>query len=322
MAVFTPVSFEAAAGFVADYEAGALGDIQPITEGVENTNYKIRLGERDFVLTLFEKRTRAEDVARQLALLAHWADDGLPAPQPLRRSDGAFLGTLCTRPAAVLEWRPGAWPRTPSLEQTRQAALALARMHESARAFRNPPPHRFGPPTWRRWLEECRTGADSENAAHLALIADLTAELDDLDALWPENLPSTTIHGDFFPDNVLYTGDEVTGLIDPYFAGEDFRAYDLAVAINAWGFDAEGAFKPDITTAFARSYDAAAVLSPEERSALPVLCRGAAARFTLSRLHDLVHINPDWIFTPKDPEAFHRRLDLHRNARDCSVYGL
>lgn len=322
MAVFTPVSFDDAADFVADYQAGALGDIQPITEGVENTNYKIRLGARDFVLTLFEKRTRAEDVARQLALLAHWANDGLPAPQPLRRSDGEFLGILCTRPAAVLEWRPGAWPRSPNVEQTKNAARALARMHGSARGFDNPPPHRFGPPTWRNWLEQCREGARADETVHQALIADLTTELDALDTLWPHDLPSTTIHGDYFPDNVLYVGDQVTGLIDPYFAGQDFRAYDLAVAINAWGFDGEGVFKPDITTAFVRSYDEAAPLSAQERDALPALCRGAAARFTLSRLHDLVFINPDWVFTPKDPAAFHRRLDLHRQARDCSVYGL
>jgi homoserine kinase type II len=149
----------------------------------------------------------------------------------------------------------------------------------------------------------------------------LAAEIDRLAACWPPGLPSGPIHADYFPDNVLFVDGRVGGVIDWWFACTDAFAYDLAVALNAWGFRGDGTPDPDGLAAFVRGYGSARPLSPAEVEALPTLSRGAAVRFTLTRLHDVLHHDPAWRVTPKDPLAFYRRLEFHRTA-GASAYGL
>ena len=319
MAVFTPVSPDDARAFLAHYHVGALEELRAIAEGVENTNYHLRTDQNEFVLTLFEKRVRVEDLPFILGLIAHLSDKGVPAPRPIPGRDGAVTRTLNGRTAAMGQWLKGRWTLAPNADQFTAAGVMLGALHEASDDYTPTLANHFGHAEWRRLADLCGAKASGDNAAMLTA---LEREVDELTRAWPADLPAGPIHADYFPDNVLFVGDDIGGVIDFYFACTDMRAYDLAIAINAWCFDAAGAFLPDAATAFVGGFAQRRPLSAAERDALPLLCRGAAARFTLTRLYDVLHHDPSWAVTPKDPAPFFRRLELHQKAPGADVYGV
>lgn len=305
MAVFTPVEEADAEPFISRYGLGLVA-LTPIAEGVENTNYRLDTDKGRFVLTLFETRTDAASLPFCLGLTAHAADRGLPCASALTDSDGHTVGQLNGRPAAILEWLPGDWKRDPSPDDQRRAGELLARLHLAGADF---PLERVDPvgPTARLALfERSLTRADAADR----LLLDRTAPWVVAGPPDPAvGLPHGPIHADYFPDNLLFKGDEPSGLIDFYFANTGAFAYDLAIALSAWGFDADGLPLPAALEAFRAGYESVRPLSPAEDAALPALGAVAAVRFTLTRLHDRLFHDPTRLVTPKDPTPFLRRLD-------------
>ncbi|WP_396595388.1 homoserine kinase [Brevundimonas sp. R86498] len=304
MAVFTPVSDGQARAFLNAYDLGPFQSLHPIAEGVENTNYRLETDGAVHVLTLFEARTDAASLPFCLGLTDHLAGGGFPAPRPVRDRTGQWIGTLNGRPAAVIEWLPGAWLRNPSTAEIEAAGGMLARLHLEARDFAVSRANPVGPVVWRGLADRCATAATGEdretlNGVEAALVA--------LGDPWTDDLPRGPIHADYFPDNVLFNGGAVSGVIDFYFGCTDLWAYDLAIALSAWGFDGAGTPVPGAVAAFRRGYEAVRPLTRAEAEALPGLGEAAALRFTLTRLHDRIFHDPTKLVTPKDPGAFFRR---------------
>jgi homoserine kinase type II len=304
MAVFTPVSDDQARAFLSDYDLGDLVGLHPIAEGVENTNYRLETGGARHVLTLFEARTDAGSLPFCLGLTDHLAARGYPAPRPVRRRDGNWVGTLNGRPAAVIEWLAGAWLRDPSTSEVEAAGALLARLHLAAADFAVSRENPVGPDAWRALADRCATAATGEDRAILDEVEAILARLGDP---WTDDLPTGAIHADYFPDNVLFEDGAVSGVIDFYFGCTGALAYDLAIALSAWGFDGAGAPIPGAVDAFRRGYESVRPLTPPEAAALPRLGQAAAVRFTLTRLHDRIFHDPTKLVTPKDPAAFLRR---------------
>lgn len=306
MAVFTPVEEAEAEPFIRRYGLGAMHALTPIAEGVENTNYRIETDRGRFVLTLFEGRTDAAALPFCLGLTAQAAAQGLPCARPLKDVAGQAVGTLNDRPAAILEWLPGAWKADPStMDQTRAGEL-LARLHLALADFRDERADPVGPAARRALFDRCLTRADAADPALLERMAPwVTADAPDRTA----GLPRGPIHADYFPDNLLFDGDAPSGLIDFYFACTGAFAYDLAIALSAWGFDDAGEPRPGAVQAFRAGYESVRPLNPAEAAALPALGAVAAVRFTLTRLHDRLFHDPTRLVTPKDPAPFLRRLD-------------
>ncbi len=314
MAVFTPVTPEDASAFLQRYDLGGLKDLVAIAEGVENTNYRLETDHARFVLTLFEKRVEPESLPFRLGFTEHLALRRYPAPRVRRDHEDRLFSDLNGRPAAILEWRDGAWLRGPSLADVETAGRSLADLHARGADFPAIWPNPLGPEGWRRIVERCRGVAKGEAARMLHVLDLETAFLSDH---WPERLKRGAIHADYFPDNVLFEGANVSGVIDYYFACTDSLAYDLAIALSAWGFSADGAPDRDAMNALRRGYEAARPLDDAERKALPLLCRGAAVRFTLSRLHDRLFHDSEWLVTPKDPAPYFRRLAYFQREMDA-----
>ncbi|MBN8529761.1 MAG: homoserine kinase [Caulobacterales bacterium] len=313
MAVFTPVSDVEARNFLSAYDLGDLIALTPIAEGVENTNYALQAGAGRFVLTLFEGRTDAAALPFCLGLTDWLAQAGLPTAQPVRDRSGAWLGVLNGRSAAVVEWLSGAWPRDPSPVQAQAAGAMLARMHLSAADYPGRRANPVGPVAWRALAQRIATRVRGQGLDHdRAMLDRVEAALIELGDPFTDDLPVGAVHADYFPDNVLFQGDAVSGVIDFYFACTGPLAYDLAIALSAWGFDGAGRPSPDILRAFRSGYDSIRPLSAAEAAALPRLGRAAALRFTLTRLHDRVFHDPSNLVTPKDPAAFLARLDYWR----------
>lgn len=306
MAVYTHVSAEALAGFLTRYDVGELVSAKGIAEGVENSNYLVDTTGGRFFLTLYEKRVDAGDLPFFLALLDHLAAKGLRVPPALRDREGRAIQELAGRPACLIRFLPGVSLSTPTAAQARAAGRALHDLHRAVEDFPGTRANSMGLATWRPLLERCGGALDTIAPG---LFDRVSGALDAVEAAWPAELPACVIHADLFPDNVLMLGDEVTGLIDFYFACTDLRAYDVAVTHSSWAFDASGArHDAAVSAALLEGYGA---LTAAERAALPVLARGACIRFLLSRAWDWLNTPADALVTRKDPLAYLRRLDWY-----------
>ena len=319
MAVYTEVSDEALAAFLADYDIGRVVAFRGIAEGVENSNYSLRTTAGDYILTLYEKRVDPADLPWFLGLMEHLARHGIVCPLPVRGRDGAALRHLGGRHAAVTTFLPGVWPRRVRSEHCAPVGEALARLHLAGRDY--PPTRRnaLGPDAWPPLLARCRGGADTVRPG---LGAELEQALAALLSVWPHRLPAGHIHADLFPDNVFFLDGRLSGLIDFYFAATDLLAYDLAICLNAWCFEPDYSFNVTKARALIGAYGAIRPLEAAERTALPVLCRGAAIRFLLTRLFDWLNASPGAYVTPKNPVEYLRRLRFHLHAADEHAYGL
>jgi len=326
MAVYTEVSDEALRAFLTDYALGDLLAFRGIAEGVENSNYALRTTEGDFILTLYEKRVDPAELPWFLGLMEHLAARGLPCPLPVHGHDGRALRSLAGRPAAICTFLPGVWPRRVRPEHCGPLGEALARLHAAGEGFAPVRENALGPAGWGPLLDRCRSMGD---AIRPGLVAQLDAALTDILARWPQPglLPAGHIHADLFPDNVFFLEGpdrrpHVSGLIDFYFACTDLLAYDIGVCLNAWCFEPDLSFNVTKARALLGAYQTVRRLTEAERALLPVLCRGAAMRFLLTRLYDWTATPAGALVTRKDPLEYLRKLRFFAMAEGPGALGL
>jgi homoserine kinase type II len=297
MAVFTTFSQTALERYLVMFDIGDLQDYSPISSGIENSNYFLRLARegdlQEFVLTITENLT-FEEIPFFNALFSQLARAGLPVPDPQRTLDGMSSTIFCGKPTWLFPKLKGQHPRTITPAQCVTAGTHLARIHAAASGA---PYSRVNPYDW-QWA----TTTLSENAGKFstqdhAMLSGVLAE----HAVLPmgDDLPRGIIHGDLFRDNTLFAGDMLTGVIDFYHACEDFLVQDLAIAINDWCRDPGGQIDRGLVTALKSGYESVRQLTDTEAAWLPVFQRIGALRFVLTRIlsgSDGVHL--------KDPEEF------------------
>ncbi|MCB8875447.1 homoserine kinase [Acidisoma silvae] len=317
MAVYTEVTDDALRAFLSDYDIGEAIAFRGIAEGVENSNYMLRTTTGDFILTLYEKRVNPDDLPWFLGLMQHLATEGVNCPQPVVARDGNALRLLADRHAAITTFLPGVWPRRVQQAHCAPLGKALAELHAAGARYAPERINALGPAGWRPLLERSLSRADEVTPG---LGAELTKTLDQLLAAWPEGLPRGQIHADLFPDNVFFLDGQISGLIDFYFAATDLLAYDLAICLNAWCFEADGAFNVTKGRALIGAYQSVRPLSEAEITALPVLAQGSALRFLLTRLYDWLYVPEGALVTPKDPVEYLRKLRFHSHAKGISAY--
>ena len=319
MAVYTDVAAEELAEFLKGYDIGELLSYKGIAEGVENSNFLLHTSKGAYILTLYEKRVAEGDLPYFLSLMAHLAERGVSCPQPARSREGEVFSRLADRPAAIINFLEGVWPRRPSVAHCAGVGEALARMHLAGRDF---PLFRKNPLSvagWRPLFDLSAARADSVQEG----LADFIArELDYLEANWPTDLPEGVIHADLFPDNVFFLGARLSGLIDFPFACNDILAYDVAICLNAWCFEPDHAFNVTKARALLNGYGRERALSEAEQAALPLLARGAALRFLLTRLVDFLNVPKGALVKPKDPLEYVRKLRFQQGVKTLRDYGV
>ncbi|OHV22149.1 homoserine kinase [Rhizobium sp. RMa-01] len=319
MAVYTDIAEDDLKWFLTEYDAGTLLSYKGIAEGVENSNFLLHTSKEPLILTLYEKRVEKTDLPFFLGLMQHLAARGLSCPLPLPRRDGALLGSLSGRPAALISFLEGMWLRKPEAKHCREVGRALAEMHVAGDGFELTRANALSIDGWQTLWEKSEARAGEVEAA---LQDEIRGELDFLAAAWPKNLPAGVIHADLFPDNVFFLGDQLSGLIDFYFACNDLLAYDVSICLNAWCFEKDGAYNITKGTAMLEGYQSVRPLSSEEIAALPVLSRGSALRFFLTRLYDWLTTPEGAMVTKKDPLEYLRKLRFHRQVGSAAEYGL
>ncbi|MBB2754329.1 UNVERIFIED_ORG: homoserine kinase type II [Rhizobium aethiopicum] len=319
MAVYTDIAEDDLKWFLTEYDAGTLLSYKGIAEGVENSNFLLHTSKEPLILTLYEKRVEKTDLPFFLGLMQHLAARGLSCPLPLPRRDGALLGSLSGRPAALISFLEGMWLRKPEAKHCREVGRALAEMHVAGDGFELTRANALSIDGWQTLWEKSEARAGEVEAG---LQDEIRGELDFLAAAWPKNLPAGVIHADLFPDNVFFLGDQLSGLIDFYFACNDLLAYDVSICLNAWCFEKDGAYNITKGTAMLEGYQSVRPLSSEEIAALPVLSRGSALRFFLTRLYDWLTTPEGAMVTKKDPLEYLRKLRFHRQVGSPAEYGL
>lgn len=318
MAVYTDVTTEELGRFLSQYDVGELLAYKGIAEGVENSNFLVHTGAGNFILTLYEKRVDENDLPFFLGLMEHLAARGINCPQPVKNKQGGMLGRVAGRPAAIVTFLDGLWIRRPSAQHCAALGEALARLHLAGADFSMKRKNALSLVSWRSLYEQARVCGDSVRSG---LCDEIASELDTLEKYWPPALPQGVIHADLFPDNVFFLGDRLSGLIDFYFACTDTLAYDVAICLNAWCFEPDHSYNVTKGRALLKAYAKVRALSPAERDALPVLARGAAMRFLLTRLVDWLAVPDGALVKPKDPLEYHRKLRFHQSVKNASDYG-
>jgi homoserine kinase type II len=319
LAVYTEVSDEALAAFLADYDLGAVLSFKGIAEGVENSNFLLVCESGRFILTLYEKRVKKDDLPFFIGLMQHLAQRGVTCPQPVRSRRGDALGVLADRPATIVTFLNGLWIRRPTARHCAQLGEALATMHRAGEGFALKRPNALSIGGWPPLLAAAEARAD-EVAPGLA--AEAAEALAELQRDWPAGLEEGLIHADLFPDNVFFLGEKLSGLIDFYFACNDALVYDLAVCLNAWCFEPDASFNITKGMALIGEYEKVRRLNALEVEALPILARGAALRFMLTRLVDWLNVPKGAKVVPKDPLEYLKKMRFHAGVKNAREYGL
>jgi len=319
MAVYTDVNEAELASFLADYDLGHVLALKGIAEGVENSNFILHVDSGYFILTLYEKRVDEKDLPFFLGLMEHLARHGLNCPQPVRNRHGSALGRIAGRPAAIVTFLEGMWDSRPSVRRCAAVGEALGKLHRSSAGFALSRANALGIEAWPSLFAEARARTGE---VHPGLAGEIAKELAYLEGSWPRHLPRGVIHADLFPDNVLFVGDELSGLIDFYFACTGELAYDAAICVNAWCFEPDGSFNISKGLAFFSAYEGVRKLSASEIDVFPVLARGAALRFALTRLVDWLNVPADALVHPKDPLEYFGKLRFHQQIGNARELGL
>jgi homoserine kinase type II len=311
VAVYTDITDAELESFLERYDLGAPLSFKGIAEGVENSNFLLDTERGRFILTVYERRVREAELPFFIDLMQHLAAKGFPCPTPIVDRAGKALQRLRGKPAALVSFLNGVSVRRPNPAHCREAGAGLARLHLAGTGFKGRRVNDLGQAAWAALYADQRLAADGLRPG---LAREIDEDLAMLALAWPRGLPQGVIHADLFPDNVFFVDGRFSAAIDFYFACEDAFAYDLAVCLNAWCFETDGAFNVTAARALAAGYQSLRPLSPVERAGLPILAHGAAMRFFLTRLVDWGRGAEGALVKPKDPMEYERKLAFHRAA--------
>jgi homoserine kinase type II len=319
MAVYTHVSADEISEFIAEYDVGEVISFKGIAEGVENSNYLLSTTKNKFILTLFEKRVNENDLPFFMSLMKHLSDKGINCAEPIKDKNGNVLKELCGRPTALISFLNGLSITKPSRQNCRELGEAMAEMHIAVQDFEMSRDNNLSVDGWGSLAQKCHSRADE---CHMGLSNIIKQEIEFLQNNWPSDLPKGIIHADLFTDNVFFLDGKLSGLIDYYFACTDIFAYDIAICINAWCFEKDGSFNATNAAALVKGYQKKRPLTVAEINALPLLCRGSALRFILTRLYDWLNQVEGALVKVKDPLEYLSKLQFHQKVNSSGEYGV
>ncbi|MCB1832611.1 MAG: homoserine kinase [Geminicoccaceae bacterium] len=319
MAVYTHIDEDQLDTLLAGFELGEVKALKGIAEGVENSNFFLLTESGRYILTIYEKRVDPADLPFFLSLMDHLSHKGVRCPVPIRDRNGEALQEIAGKPAAIITFLDGQSPRAMTPARCEALGRVLAELHAAGQDFAMRRVNVLSVDGWRTLFARSR---ESGKGVEKALAAEIDAELAFLEREWPRELPSGVIHADLFPDNVFFDRNRVSGLIDFYFACTDLFAYDVAICINAWCFEISGEFNITKSRALLRGYRERREMTEDEIGALPVLLRGAAMRFLLTRLHDWLNQVDGALVKPKNPDEYLRKLRFHQRLDGPQAYGV
>ena len=319
MGVFTHISKENLNTFLEDYSLKEIQSFEGINEGIQNTNYKIKIDAKDFILTIYENINSIDDLDFFLSLMNYLSSKGIKCPIPIENSKSNYVGEIKSKPAALLTFIDGKSTLNIKKDHTFEVGKVLAEMHLNTRDFPLEKINDLSVDGWEKLLIKNKNKIDKFEKNLYKKIED---KIIIIRKKWPKDLPSGVIHADLFPDNVLFKDGKVSGLIDFYFSCTDYFTYDLCICINAWCFNYKNEFQIDLFQNLLKGYQSIRKLEEEEINAIPLLCHASSLRFLLTRIDNWKNKNDLDIVNYQDPMEFLKRLEFHELNKNLGNYNL
>ena len=317
MAVYTKLEHQEVRQFLEQYNINNFKDYKGITEGVENTNYLIKTSEQDYILTIYEKRVDENDLPFFIKLLSYLSENKFPCPKPIANKNNEKINRIKNKNAALVTFLNGQSKNKITSEECFEIGKITAQLHEITKKFDINRKNNLSIENWDSIFEKTiKQKIDLDES----IIKKTKNYLNFLKDKWPKNLPQGIIHADLFPDNIFFTNNKVSGIIDFYFACNDFFAYEIAICINSLCFDNNSTFNMTKAKNLIDGYSSTRELSEDEKKYLPILSMGAAMRFFLTRLYDFYHTDNKANVKIKDPFEYLKKIEFHSTIKNFNEY--
>ena len=317
MAVYTKLEHQEVRQFLEQYNINNFKDYKGITEGVENTNYLIKTSEQDYILTIYEKRVDENDLPFFIKLLSYLSENKFPCPKPIANKNNEKINRIKNKNAALVTFLNGQSKNKITSEECFEIGKITAPLHEITKKFDINRKNNLSIENWESIFEKTiKQKIDLDES----IIKKTKDYLNFLKDKWPKNLPQGIIHADLFPDNIFFTNNKVSGIIDFYFACNDFFAYEIAICINSLCFDNNSTFNMTKAKNLIDGYTSIRTLSEDEKKYLPILSMGAAMRFFLTRLYDFYHTDNKADVKIKDPFEYLKKIEFHSTIKNFNEY--
>ncbi len=317
MAVYTKLAHQEVEQFLEQYNINNFKDYKGITEGVENTNYFINTLEQDYILTIYEKRVDENDLPFFINLLSNLSENKFPCPKPIANKNNQKISKIKNKNAALVTFLNGQSKNKITSDECFEIGKITAQLHEITKKFNVSRKNNLSIESWQNIFEKTiKQKIDLDET----IIKKTKNYLNFLKDNWPKNLPQGIIHADLFPDNIFFTNNKVSGIIDFYFACNDFFAYEIAICINSICFDNNSTFNMTKAKNLIDGYSSVRTLSEDEKKYLPILSMGAAMRFFLTRLYDFYHTDNKADVKIKDPFEYFKKIEFHSTIKNFNEY--
>ena len=320
MAIYTKLSENNLKEFFLKYNLGKLLNYKGIQEGIENTNYFTQTDKGKFILTLYEKRVEEKDLPFFISLMRNLFDRNFLSPEPIINKNGNYITEVLNKKAAVVSFLNGQAKKILSPANCYDVGINSAKLHLITKDLTGKRINKLSVDSWRKIYNKVKKDCSK---IHPNLTKIIEKNLDKVEKNWPKNIPSGIIHADLFPDNIFFENDQLSGIIDYYFACHDFYAFEIAVCLNALCFEGKNenlSFNITKAKKFIDGYSSIRKLTEEEKESLKILCQGAALRFLLTRVFDYLNLTEGAIVKIKDPIEYLKRLEFHDSTKNYQDY--
>ena len=319
MAVYTKINKQDISNINENFKIEKIINFEGIKQGIENTNYLLRSKKKKFILTIFEKRVKQKEIPFFMELMDQLNNAKINCPRPLKNKNGSYLIRVKNKTACIVSFINGKDKKTVNIKNCYNIGKIIAQMHLASKKIRLYRKNSMSIKNLNSLFNEIKF--KSKKFKNIETFAKINFK--DIKKNWPKKLPNGIIHGDLFIDNIFFKNNKLSGIIDFYFAANDYFMYEIAICVNSLCFDKTNS-KFKINTkkikSLIRGYESIRKISIKEKNSLNILCRGAAMRYFLTRFYDYTNTPVTALINIKDPQEYYQKLLIHNNLKTYKDY--
>ena len=319
MAVYTKINKKDISYINRKFDIEKIGEFKGIKQGIENTNYLLRSKNKKFILTIFEKRVSKKEIPFFMKLMSELNNSQINCPKPQKKKDGGYLIKIKNKTACIVSFLKGKDKKSLNFKNCHDIGKMIAEMHLSTKKINLSRKNSMGV----RYLNPLLKSIRFRSKKFTNVEKFLKTNFKDIKTKWPKDLPKGIIHGDLFIDNIFFRNNRLSGVIDFYFAANDYFMYEIAICVNALCFDKKKSKfvmnKKKIKNLI-KGYEKIRKISIKEKKSLNILCRGAAMRYFMTRLYDYSNTPKTALIKIKDPREYYQKLVIHNNLKTYKDY--
>jgi len=319
MAVYTKINKKDLLIINKQYNTKKFVSFKGIKKGIENTNYLLKSKNEKYILTIFEKRVSKKEIPFFMKLMDQLSNSRVNCPKPLRNFKENYLFKLKNKTACIVSFLKGKDKKTLNLKNCYDVGKVIAEMHSSTKKIKLYRKNSMGVKS----LNPLINSIKFKSKKFINIEKFLNTNFKDIKKKWPKKLPNGIIHGDLFIDNIFFKNNKLSGIIDFYFAANDYYMYEIAICVNALCFDKNKnkfILNKKKVKNLIKGYESIKKISIKEKNSLNILCRGAALRYFLTRLYDYTNTPKTALIKIKDPREYYQKLITHNNLRNYKNY--